>query len=253
DVARHSLDFASSRLRTQPCPSIAPAARRPTSTSRRGIDRRHKIRAADQAARSALPRGTCRPADRARWPRSAHAMRSRRHQKSAGREAMPDWRHLACGLQCCWSRRSQPFPATFSAPVPIFPHPILVRSMLSEAQIGKDIGDAHLRGAILLVQRQAEDVFEHLNDARIFALAEPLGDRCLPAIGLDARRLLGSSERFQLRRFQPPFLAGLKTHDGFRPQLIAITLNRVMLNHTMTGKWPNTPRASRIFEVTARR
>ena len=44
-------------------------------------------------------------------------------------------------------------------------------------------------------------MLEHFANAGVLALAEPLRDRLLPDIYLEARGLLDGGERFKLRRF----------------------------------------------------
>src|SRR5262249_6447330 len=71
---------------------------------------------------------------------------------------------------------------------------LLVWSVLAEAQIFENVGDAHFRRTVLLLRCKAERLLEHLGNAYVIALADPFFDRFLPGISFVPRRLLSGGE-----------------------------------------------------------
>ena len=83
-------------------------------------------------------------------------------------------------------------------------------------------------------------------------VAEPLLDRLLPEVALEARGLLDGGQSLELGRFQPPRGAGLEAHDGFGPELITVALDAVAVDHADASDRPNPARARRVRQITGR-
>src|ERR1700688_2749579 len=127
----------------------------------------------------------------------------------------------------------------------------LAGTIFGEAELGEDVGDPDFGAVCLLARSNFQRMLEHLGDACVLPLAEPFRDRAFPDVFLETQGLFGGSERLQSRRLQPPLRTRLESRDGLGPELAAVALESLAVNHTMARDRPNAPRAGRVFQITA--
>lgn len=127
------------------------------------------------------------------------------------------------------------------------------RAPLGEAElVGQDLGGLDLGGVPCIAAfRNPQCVFEDIVKADICLLADPLFDHLHPDIELKTSGLFGSRKSFKLGRLQPPLRAGLEAHDGLGPDLIAVALDSVAVDHVATRNRPDASRSGRVLQIAA--
>src|SRR5215467_14171582 len=123
------------------------------------------------------------------------------------------------------------------------------------AKNSRDPDDRRLRTALafaVLVWKSKRG-FQHFPHRNVRSVSKPRADGLLPDIVLKAGSLLGRSKRFQLGRFEVPWLACSEASHRLGPQLIAVTLKASAIDGTDARDRPESSCASRVLQVATDR